>query len=141
MRATKLPAGHCLPRQLAVGPTATTGSLALVRHRAWWWLVWFSLAGAMLWVPLWFAAAPADPATATVALYLLVQFALFAALRYGVPRVAFLSGTADTALVRAAVRSAFWVVAGGLLLTAHEDHFALTSVAAATARIPPQKYA
>ncbi len=114
----------------------TAASLALVRHRAWWWLVWFSLAGAMLWVPLWFAAAPTvDPATATVAVYLLVQFALFVALRHGVPRVAFLAGTADTALVRAAVRAAFWAVAGGLLLTAHEDHFSLTSVAAATAAI------
>ncbi len=112
----------------------TAASLALVRHRAWWWLVWFSLVGAMLWVPLWFAAA-ADPATATVAVYLLVQFGLFVALRHGVPRVAFLAGTADTALVRAAVRAAFWAVAGGLLLTAHEDHFLLTNVAAATAAI------
>src|SRR4051812_21055312 len=33
----------------------TAGSLAVLRHRAWWWLVWFSLAGATLWVPLWFA--------------------------------------------------------------------------------------
>ena len=78
---------------------------------------------------------PADPATATVAVYLLVQFALFVALRYGVPRVAFLAGTADTALVRAAVRAAFWAIAAGLLLTAHEDHFAVTSVAAATVAI------
>ena len=94
-------------------------------------LVWFSPAGAILRVPLWFAAAPADPATAG---YLLVQFALFVALRHGVPRVAFLAGTADTALVRAAVRAAFWI-AGRPPLTAHEDHFALTSVAAATAAI------
>jgi uncharacterized membrane protein len=111
----------------------TAGSLALVRHRAWWWLVWFSLAGAMLWVPLWFAARPADSATATVAAYLLVQFALFVALRHGVPRVAFPAGTADTTLVRSAVRAAFWAIAAGLLLTAHENQFALTSVAAATA--------
>ncbi|MGE0259269.1 MAG: DUF2339 domain-containing protein [Alphaproteobacteria bacterium] len=123
------------PPLFAYLAVVTAGSLALVRHRAWWWLVWFSLAGAMLWVPLWFAAAPADPATATVAVYLLVQLALFAALRHGVPRVAFLAGTADTALVRAAVRAAFWAVAAGLLLTAHEDRFAVASVAAATVAI------
>ncbi|MGD9614452.1 MAG: DUF2339 domain-containing protein [Alphaproteobacteria bacterium] len=112
----------------------TAGSLAVLRHRAWWWLVWFSLAGAMLWVPLWLAAA-SDPATPVVAAYLLVQLALFAALRRGVPRIAFLSGAADTALVRAAVRAAFWAVAAGLLLVAHADHFAPTGVAAATAAI------
>jgi uncharacterized membrane protein len=126
-------APHALPL-FAYLTIVTAASLALLRHRAWWWLVWFSLAGAMLWVPLWFAAA-SDPAPAIVALYLLVQFVLFVALRRGVPRVAFLGGTADTPLVRAAVRAAFWAVAGGLLLVAHVDHFTLTSVAAATAAI------
>ena len=116
-------APHALPL-FAYLTVVTAASLALVRHRAWWWLVWFSLAGAILWVPLWFAAA-ADPGTAVVALYLLVQLALFVALRHGVPRVVFLGGTADTALVRAAVRAAFWAVAGGLLLVAHVDHFHL----------------
>ncbi len=49
-------APHALPL-FAYLAIVTAASLALLRHRAWWWLVWFSLAGAMLWVPLWFAAA------------------------------------------------------------------------------------
>ena len=121
-------APHALPL-FAYLTVVTAGSLALSRHRAWWWLVWFSLAGAMR-VGAAVVRGRADPGTAVVALYLLVQLALFVALRHGVPRVAFLGGTADTALVRAAVRAAFWAVAGGLLLTAHVDHFTLTSVAA-----------
>lgn len=112
----------------------TAGSLALLRHRAWWWLVWFSLAGAMVWVPLWLAGA-ADPETPVVALYLLVQFALFVAFRHGISRVGFLAGMADTMLARVAVRAALWVIALGLLLVAHADHFGTTSVVAATAAV------
>src|SRR5439155_483412 len=71
----------------------TAAALALLRHRAWWWLAWLSLAGAVLWVPVWLGAAR-DPEAAVVAFYLLVQFALFVAFRLGgggfavLPRVA-----------------------------------------------------
>jgi uncharacterized membrane protein len=112
----------------------TAGSLAVLRHRAWWWLVWFSLAGATLWVPLWLAAA-ATPEIPVVAVYLLAQLALFTAFRRGVPRVGFLAGIADTALVQVGVRTAFWAVAACLLLAAHADHFGATSIAAATVAI------
>src|SRR5204862_733766 len=49
----------------------TAAALALLRHRAWWWLAWLSLTGAVLWVPLWLGAAR-DPEAAVVAFYLLV---------------------------------------------------------------------
>lgn len=124
---------HALPL-FAYLAVVTAGSLALLRHRAWWWLVWFSLAGAMVWVLLWLANA-SDPETPVVAAYLLVQFALFVAFRRGVARVAFLAGMADTPLVRVAVRSALWAIALGLLLLAHADRFGIASVAAATAAI------
>jgi uncharacterized membrane protein len=126
-------APHALPL-FAYLAVVTAASLALLRHRAWWWLVWFSLAGAMVWVPLWLGGA-ADPETPVVAGYLLAQFALFVAFRHGVARVAFLAGLADTMLVRVALRAALWAIAFGLLLVAHADHFGVTSVATATLAI------
>src|SRR5262249_19269978 len=50
-------APHALPlfTYLAV---ATAGALALLRHRAWWWLACLTITGALLWVPLWLNAAP-----------------------------------------------------------------------------------
>ena len=101
----------------------TSGSLAVLRHRAWWWLVWFSVAGATLWVPLWLGGSAGKPETPVVAVYLLVLLGLFVAFRRGVPRVGFLAGMADTPLVRAAVRAALWAVAACLLLVAHVDQF------------------
>jgi uncharacterized membrane protein len=112
----------------------TAGSLVLLRHRAWWWLVWFSLAGALGWVLLWLGSA-ADPEPPVVAGYLLVQLALFVAFRHGVPRVGFLSGTEDQPMVRIAVRSALWAIAAGVLLLAHADHFGPASVVAAAVSV------
>jgi uncharacterized membrane protein len=127
-------APHALPL-FAYLTIVTAGSLAVLRHRAWWWLVWFSLAGATLWVPLWFAGSAGNPETPVVAAYLLVLLALFVAFRHGVPRVGFLTGMADTMLVRVALRAALWAIAACLLLTAHVDHFAATSTTAATIAI------
>ena len=124
-------APHALPL-FAYLAMVTAGSLALLRHRAWWWLAWLTLAGAMLWVPLWLAGAE-DPEVPVVAGYSLVLFGLFVAFRRGIARVAFLAGTADTPLVRVVARSAFWAIAAGLLLLAHADRFGMTSIAAATA--------
>lgn len=124
-------APHAVPL-FAYLAVVTAGSLALLRHREWWWLVWFSLAGAIGWVLLWLAAA-ANPETPVVALYLLAQLALFVAFRHGISRVGFLAGTADARMARVAVRCALWAIALGLLLLAHVDRFGPTSVGAATA--------
>ncbi|HVB16009.1 MAG TPA: DUF2339 domain-containing protein, partial [Stellaceae bacterium] len=120
---------HALPLfgYLAV---VTAGSLALLRHRAWWWLAWLSLAGALGWVLLWLGNARA-PEVPVVALYLLVQFGLFYAFRTGVPRVAFLAGVADDPILRAVIRVALWSIAVALLALAHADHFGTTSIGAA----------
>jgi uncharacterized membrane protein len=126
-------APHALPL-FAYLAAVTAASLALLRHRAWWWLVWFSLAGAMIWVLLWLGNAP-DPETPVVAAYLLVQLALFVAFRHGIARVEFLAGLEETLLVRVALRSAVWAIALGFLTLAEVDRFALTSVAAASLAI------
>lgn len=110
----------------------TGGSLALLRHREWWWLAWFALGGAILWVPLWLGAAP-DPEAPVVAAYLLVLFGLFVAFRRGIGFVGFLAGVADTPMVRVVTRTAFWAIAFGLLLAAHADRFGTGSVAAGLA--------
>ncbi len=120
---------HALPL-FAYLAVVTAGALALLRHRAWWWLAWPSLAGAIGWVALWLASAP-DIETPVVALYLLVQFALFVAFRSGIARVGFLAGIADTLIVRVVARSAFWAIAAGLFLLAQADGFGTTSVGAA----------
>src|SRR5215470_10471512 len=120
-------------QSLRMGPylaVVTAGSLGVLRHRAWWWLAWLSLAGAMLWAPLWLGNA-ADPETPVVALYLMAQIGLFTAFRRGVPRVGFLAGIADTLMVRVVTRAAMWAVATGLFFLANADGFGTTSVAAA----------
>ena len=120
---------HALPLFVYLA-VVTAASLALLRHRAWWWLAWLTLAGSMLWVMLWLGAG-VDPEAPVVAGYLLVQFGLFVAFRLGVPRVGFLAGIADTPMVRVVARAAFWAIAFGLLLVAHADQFGATSVGAA----------
>jgi uncharacterized membrane protein len=68
------------------------GSLALLRHRAWWWLAWIALAGSIGWALTWLAMFY-DPADVwVVGGYLLAQVGLFAALRLGIPGVPFLEG-------------------------------------------------
>jgi uncharacterized membrane protein len=124
-------APHALPL-FAYLAVVTAGSLALLRHREWWWLAWLSLAGAMLWVLLWLAAA-ADPEAPVVALYLLTQFGLFVAFRRGVPRIGFLLGVADSAVVRALSRVAFCTMAALLVAVAHADAFGTASTGAAMA--------
>jgi uncharacterized membrane protein len=122
-------APHALPL-FAYLAVVTAGSLALLRHRAWWWLAWPSLVGAIGWVVLWLAGA-GDPETPVVAGYLLVQFGLFVAFRRGIAWIGFLAGIADTPIVRVVTRSAFWAIAAGLLVLAHVDGFGSTSVGAA----------
>ena len=110
----------------------TAAALALLRHRAWWWLAWPALAGAIIWVVLWLASA-ADPEAAVVAGYLLVLFGLFVVFRRGLSRIGFLAGVADTAIVRVVTRTAMWAIAAALLAAAAADQFGpiITGVAIA----------
>src|SRR5262249_43934838 len=41
----------------------TAASLALLRHRSWWWLAWLALSGAVLWALLWLGTAGDQPQT------------------------------------------------------------------------------
>jgi uncharacterized membrane protein len=97
------------------------GSLALLRHRAWWWLAWIALAGSIGWALLWLAMLydPAD--VSVVGGYLLAQIGLFAALRRGIPGVPFLEGVIEEPAVRAAVRTAFWAISVAVLVLVQVD--------------------
>jgi uncharacterized membrane protein len=108
----------------------TAGALALLRHRAWWWLAWLSLGGAIFWVVLWLGSAQ-DAQAPIVALYLLVLFALFTAFRRGIDQVGFLAGVADTPIVRVVTRAAFWAIAAAFVAVAYADRSGLPSIAAA----------
>jgi uncharacterized membrane protein len=107
----------------------TAAILALLRHRAWWWLAWPSLAGIVFWPLLWLAGA-AHPEAAIVAVYLLAQYGLFAAFRRGIDRVGFLGGVADSPQVRALTRIAFWALALPLLVLVQVDGFGTVSLVA-----------
>ncbi len=97
------------------------GSLALLRHRAWWWLAWIALAGSIGWALLWLAMLY-DPADVwVVGGYLLAQIGLFAALRRGIPGVPFLEGVIDEPAVRAVVRTAFWAISAAVLVLVQVD--------------------
>jgi uncharacterized membrane protein len=77
----------------------TAASLALLRHRAWWWLAWLSLAGTVSWVLLWLGSRRSTE-TPVVGGFLLLQFLLFGAYRRGIDKVAFLAGVGDASGVR-----------------------------------------
>jgi len=124
---SEAPSAAALFAYLAV---VTAGSLALLRHRAWWWLAWLSLGGALGWVALWMGSAQ-DAEAPVVAIYLLVQFGLFTAFHRGVARVAFLAGVADSAIVRVVVRVAFWSIAAAFVAVAYADRSGLPSITGA----------
>jgi len=109
----------------------TAASLALLRHRAWWWLAWLSLAGAVFWVLLWLGDAGDQPETSVVGGYLLLQLALFGAFRGGIDKMAFLAGVSDAPGARVVTRSAFWVFAAAIVVLVHVDGFGEASLAAA----------
>ncbi len=114
----------------------TAGMLAVLRHRAWWVLAWPTLAGAVLWIFMWFGFEPQHPESAVVGVYILVQLGLFAALRRGVPRVRFLAGLAEGPPVAPLLRSAFgfFALAGFVLVeVAHFDNPSLFAAYAASA--------
>ena len=109
----------------------TAASLALLRHRAWWWLAWLSLAGTVFWVLLWLGSAGDQPETPVVGGFLLLQLLLFGAFRRGLDKVAFLAGVSDASGVRIVTRSAFWVFAAAMVVLVHVDGFGEASLAAA----------
>lgn len=106
----------------------TAASLAVLRHRAWWWLAWLSLAGVVLWVMLWLVGSADHPEASIVGGFLLVQLALFAAFRRGIARIGFLAGLADTPMVRVLTRSAFWALAWSSFVLVHVDDFGQTGL-------------
>jgi uncharacterized membrane protein len=97
------------------------GSLALLRHRAWWWLAWIALTGSIGWALTWLAMFY-DPADVwVVGGYLLAQVGLFGALRLGIPGVPFLEGVIDQLPVQAVVRTAFWAISIAVLVLVQVD--------------------
>jgi uncharacterized membrane protein len=107
------------------------GSLALLRHRAWWWLAWIALAGSIGWALLWLAILYDQADVWVVGGFLLAQVGLFAALRRGVPGVPFLEGVIDESAVRAVVRTAFWATALAVLVLVQADSYGTASLGCA----------
>jgi uncharacterized membrane protein len=99
------------------------GSLALLRHRAWWWLAWIALAGSIGWALLWLTMLYDHADVWVVGSYLLAQVGLFAAFRRGIPSVPFLEGVIDEPTVRAVVRTAFWAIALAVLVPVQVDSY------------------
>ncbi|HEY1798046.1 MAG TPA: DUF2339 domain-containing protein [Stellaceae bacterium] len=109
----------------------TAAVLALLRHRAWWWLAWPSLAAAVFWTLLWLTES-ANLEAPVVAVYLLAQYGLFAAFRRGIDRVGFLAGVTDSPQVRVLTRIAFWALALPLLVLVQLDDGTASLIAAFT---------
>jgi uncharacterized membrane protein len=123
---------HALPLFLYLA-FVTAGLLAVLRHRAWWWLAWPALLGAFGWAMLWLASESANPESTVVGLYILVQLALFAALRRGVPRVGFLTGVIDDPQIRPLLRVAFGLFALAAFVLVHVTDFDNASLTASYA--------
>jgi uncharacterized membrane protein len=126
-------APHALPL-FAYLAFVTAGLLAVLRHRAWWWLGWPALAASFAWILAWLGSTPHHPESEIVGLYILVELALFAAFRRGVPRVAFLAGVSEAAMVAPLVRvalGAFVIAAFVLVHVAGYDSASLVAAYAA----------
>jgi len=123
-------APHALPL-FAYLAFVTAAALAVLRHRAWWWLGWLALAGAFAWVVVWLGMEPDHPESSIVGTYLLVQFALWAAFRRGVPRVGFLTGIAEAPMVGPVVRVAFGLFALAMFVLTHVDGYGEASLLSA----------
>jgi uncharacterized membrane protein len=107
------------------------GSLALLRHRAWWWLAWIALAGSIGWALLWLAMLYHAADVWVIGGYLLAQIGLFAALRRGVPGVPFLEGVIDEPPVRAVTRTAFWAISVAVLVLVQVDSHGTAAISCA----------
>lgn len=122
---------HAIPL-FAYLTLVSAGAFILLQYRAWFWLAWVWLAGAVFWVLLWLAG-PAGADAPVVGCFLLIQFGLFAALRLGVPRIGFLVGAADSAMLRGLTQTAFWALALAVFVLVQGDHFGTASLACAVA--------
>src|SRR6202040_685486 len=85
-------------------------SLALLRHRAWWWLAWVSVAASIGWALLWLATSYRHEDFFVIGVALLVKLGLFAALRGAISWAPFIEGVFDEPMVRVLVRTAFWAI-------------------------------
>ena len=106
----------------------SAGSLALLRHRAWWWLAWVSLAGSIGWALLWLVTAYRSEDFWVLGGYLLAQLGLFAALRRGVVGVPPLAGVIDQPMVRITARTAFWAIALIAIMLVHLDAYSAAAL-------------
>jgi uncharacterized membrane protein len=125
-------APHALPL-FAYLICVTAAVLAVLRHRAWWWLAGPTLAGAFAWVMVWLGLQPEHPESLVVGIYILGQLALFAALRRGVPRIGFLAGISEVPMVRVMVRLAFALFTLSAFVLVHVDGFSNASLSASFA--------
>jgi len=124
-------APHALPLFLYL-TAVSAGSLVVLRYRAWPWLAWVWASGAVLWALVWLAGT-AHPETPVVGGFLLIQLLLFAVLRFGVPRIGFLTGTYDAPVLRIVVQSAFWALAFAMFVLVHADGFSAADLLCAFA--------
>ena len=116
----------------------SAGSLAVLRHRAWWWLAWVWLAGSIGWALLWLEAAYRPGDVWTLGAYLLAQLGLFAALRRGIARAPLMAGVIDAPTVRIVVRSAFWALSFVVLLLVGRDGNSAASLGCSFAAVIAQ---
>jgi uncharacterized membrane protein len=103
-------------------------AVALLRYRQWWWLAWVAIAGSTGWVLLWLGAAYRPDDVWVVGLYLMLQLALFAALRRGIAGVPFMAGIIREQIVRISVRMAFWAVALAVFVLVQVDAYGSASL-------------
>src|SRR5439155_2161483 len=105
----------------------SVASLVVLRYREWWWLAWIWLGGILFWVLAWLAISDGQE-PALIGAFLLIQLALFAVLRRGVPRIALLAGVSERPMVRVVARTAFWLIAAAMFVLVHADGFAMPSL-------------
>ena len=113
----------------------TAAALALLRYRAWWWLAWVAITGSIGWAFLWLGAAYHPDDVWVIGLYLMVQLALFAALRRGIAGAPFLAGVIREPIVRISVRAAFWAVTSAVIVLVQVDGYGSASLGWAVAAV------
>jgi uncharacterized membrane protein len=106
----------------------TAASLALLRHKAWWWLGWLSLAGSLAWVLLWLAALYAPGDAPILGGFLILLLGLFAALRRGLALPSRFMDPVHDPMVAWIVRAAFWAVSATMILLVATDGFTAASL-------------
>jgi uncharacterized membrane protein len=116
-------APHALPL-FSYLTVVSAAALALLRYREWWWLAVVWLAAVILWVLVWLASTGGGEAV-TVGVFLLVQLALFSMLRSGIPGIALFGGVSEQPMLRATLRTAFWLIVALMHVTVNADGFGL----------------